>query len=170
MKLELTTCGDATKWCADFDTPNAAWAACESPDWMFWLLRKTKADKKTIQTIACDIAELAVPYAGSNAQVCRDTIATVRAYLIGNATVDEVLAARRAILAARRAADATAYAADATAAAAYAATTYAADATAYAATDAYAAAAATAYARTEMKCACCSVIRNYIKHSPWEPK
>lgn len=36
--LRLGACAEAVEWAAPYETLDAAWAACERPDWLLWRL------------------------------------------------------------------------------------------------------------------------------------
>ena len=162
--IRLQACADALAWARALpsDTsPESAWSACECGDWLMWLLgalhRRGAITRQVLVLAACAAARTALPYlAGRPAEAA--SLAAIEAaerWCRGEATIDEVRAARDAAWTVRREAwRAAAYAA---AAAAYAA---AADA-AYA----YAADAAYAYARTKHLYVVADAIRAAV---PWE--
>ncbi len=157
---------DATEWVQVLptDMPAAeAWAQCERADWMLWLAARAEVDRKLVVLVACDCARTALPiwtkrYPDDGRALA--AIETAERWTRGEATIEDVRAARRDAAAADAAADADAAdaaaadadadaayaAADAAAAAFAAASAAAAYAAAYAA-DAYAAAAAYAARR-----------------------
>ena len=155
----LGACKEAVGWVADRDLPTA-WAECERGDWMLWLVGRMQGKKgwpnrQTIVLVACDCAELVLPIYEKrhpNDDRVRKCIAVTRQWASGEASIDDVRAARNA---AADAADAAAYAA------AYAAADAAADAAAYAA--AYAAAdAADAAARLRTWKECADICRKRL--------
>ena len=142
---DLRACSDARAWAKGKDL-HEAWTTCERADWLLWLASQM-ADKpgwptrKEIVLAACACAETALKYVKPGEDRPRIAIETARAWVRGEASIEDVRLARENAYAAYAAAGAAAYAA---AAAAYAyAAAYAADAA-----DAYAAAAdaAAAYA------------------------
>lgn len=158
----LGACNEAVKWCSDQPNAQAAWDACEHPDWMVWLLAKTagepgSAAHRRVVLLCCDLAATALQYVPQSEKRPAAAIRLARRWARGDATVTmEVLrlAADAAYTAAYAAYDADAYAAaDADA---YAAAAAAAAAAAYAASyaaDAAAAAYAAAYQRTRVRLA-----------------
>ena len=144
----LRACGEAIEWVGQRDFANA-WAECERPDWMLWLVGKMAdeggwPDKKKVVLLAADIAESVLPifekeYPKDGRP--RNAIEAARGWADGKVALKDVRAA--AAYAAAAAADAYA--------AAYAAAAAAAAAAAYAAADADAdaAAAAAAYAAAD---------------------
>ena len=170
----LGACSEGVEWAESQVDDASAWAACERGDWMLWLLsHKTGGPwgegRKALVLTACECARLSLRYTKDpRALKC---VEVVEAWTRGEATVEEVRAARRAAAYAADAADAAAYAAIAAAdAAADAAAAYAADAGAGAAADA-AADAAAAYAAVaakhrEVLRSCADIVR---KHYPVAP-
>jgi hypothetical protein len=149
----LGACNEAVKWCSDQPNAQAAWDACEHPDWMVWLLAKTagepgSAAHRRVVLLCCDLAATALQYVPQSEKRPAAAIRLARRWARGDATVTmEVL--RLAAYAAYTAAAASAAAASAAADAAAAAAAYAAS---YAA-DAAAAAYAAAYQRTRVRLA-----------------
>jgi len=130
-----------SEWLGDRDSARM-WAECERPDWLLWWAGQV-VPRQELVLAACDCAELALRFVPANEDRPRLAIDAARRWARGEATVDEVRAARAAAGYASAAyyagADADYYAADAAAAAA-AATVLAAEAAA-AAVDAAARAA-----------------------------
>jgi len=160
-------CAGGLAWARKFPTAQAAWDACERPEWMCWLLEKTGANNRDLTLLACEFARLALPYARGDAAEL--AIATAEQWAHGDeeVTLDDVRNARdaAAYAAANAAAYAAAYAADAAAAAAADAAAYAAAcAAAYAAAAADAAADAAARVVTLRKC--CDIIRRFYPEVP----
>ena len=108
VKLKkLNACGEAIEYTKQFDSPQAAWDACERGDWMLWVIGKFvgKSRKKLVR-VTCKCARLTwkwMPKEGKSA------IRTAEKWTKGETTIKEV---RTAAYAADAAADA-AYAADA---------------------------------------------------------
>ena len=149
LMRKLGACEEAREWVSSLPnttTLNEAWEKCERAEWMLWLVGKM-ADKpnwptrKDVILAACACAETALKYVPKGELRPGKCIETVRRYVRGEATLEELVGARRAAAAAYAAAAAAYAAADAAAAAAdaYAAADAAAYAAAYAAADAYAA-------------------------------
>jgi len=156
---DLGACSDAREW-AKGKSLAEIWAQCGRADWLLWLIgrmegKKGWPDRKAIVLVACDCAELALPYVKAGEDRPRIAIETARAWVRGEASIEEVRKARDA---ADAAADA-AYAADADAAYAYDAAYAAAAAAAY---DAAAAAAAAYAARNRIREQCLAIIREKL--------
>jgi hypothetical protein len=160
--------GSGGEWAATQPTPEAAWAACARPDWMFWISEKLGVDLKLMVLAACDCARLALPYSGTPCNL--ECIELTEAWCRGEVTIEQLLiAATRASYAA--AAYAAYAAADAVRAAraARAARSAAADAARAARAARAAAAAAADYAayaadaaREQTLAKCCELIRARI--------
>ena len=144
----LGACSPAREWAKGKDLAEI-WTTCKRGDWLLWLVgrmvgREGWPDRTAIVLVACDCAELALPFVPQGEDRPRIAIETARKWVRGEATIEEVSQARAAAAADAAAAYAAAAYAAADAAAAYAAAAYAAAAAAAAA--AYAAAAAAAAA------------------------
>jgi hypothetical protein len=144
LMIKLEACYAAVEWASTKPDLATAWRECKRGDWMLWLINKFdrstpwSEERKPLVRCAVECAAEAAPYegdgeAGQMAALCRQTALL---WTRGEATSEDVIAARAAAWAAANAT----YAASAAAAAA------AAYAAAYAAAVADAAAAATAYA------------------------
>ncbi len=141
--VELQACRDARVWAGD-KTLSQAWKDCERGDWLLWLAAEAGVDRRLIVEAACRCAEAVIGLLPEGEERPLRAIETARAWIRGEATLEEVWRASRAADAAADAAYA-AYAAYAVAYAADAAAAYAADA---AAADAYAAGRSRAKARS----------------------
>ena len=115
---ELRACSDAREWAEGKDL-KTAWDTCERGDWLLWLAGRM-ADKpgwathKAIVSVACDCAELALPYAAPGEMRPAECIRVVRTWVKGEATIEQVRTARNDAYSAAYAASAAAsYAADA---------------------------------------------------------
>ena len=150
-------CQPALNWLGD-RAPETAWRECPRADWMLWAAGKLKADRRLLVTIAYHIARKVLHLVPAGEDRPRIAIETTERWVRGEATIEEVRAARQ------DAWDAYAYAAtaaaEAAAYAAYAAAAYAA----YAAADAYAYAAA-AYAAYADPASHADIVREVL---PWE--
>ena len=91
---KLNACQEAKQWAAG-KTLSQAWVECNRPDWMLWLLGRSSINKKTIATIAVEFAESCAHNAKDYPAVA-ECIAVVKRFLAGEATQDELLAARSA--------------------------------------------------------------------------
>ena len=178
LLTSLKACTEAKEW-AEGKSLQSVWKTCKRGDWLLWLCERM-ADKpgwhtrKDVVLAACDCAETALKYVKEGEDRPRKCIETVRAWVAGTATLDDVIAARHAASAASASAAsaASAYIASASAAytsadaaasvayaaayVAYAAADAAAYADAYAAADAASAAAYAAYKR------CAAIVRKRI--------
>ncbi len=162
----LAACEEARDW-AQGKTLAAAWKQCPRGDWLLWLAGKAGVDRRLVVEAACRCAESVIGLIPAGEERPIAAIASARAWIQGDATIEEVRAAAYAAHAAD-AADAAyaaaayaAYAADACAA--YACAAYAADAADAADDDAYD--ACDAYdtaARKEAQQACASLVRQVI--------
>jgi len=127
LLTKLGACHEA-RHSANNKSLEEVWSTCERGDWLLWLAAKINIDRKLIVGICCDIAEKTLCHVPANEKRPSEVIRIARAWINGEATIEQVLSA--------------AYAASAAAAnAAYAAATYAAYASAsatYAANAAYA--------------------------------
>lgn len=101
----LGACPEALDWLHEFNHPTLqeAWAACPRADWMFWLLRKAiqkghSIDPRALVLCACDIAETVLIHIPAGEDRPRTAIETIRRWLIGEATAEEVRSAHRAAL------------------------------------------------------------------------
>lgn len=119
----LSACDPALTWLAagHYPTFADAWNACPKHDWLLWVIGHTMSHRKIV-ALACDLAEPSLAYTSDPRPAA--CIAVVRRWVRGEATLEEVRAARAAALttyalaiyaanAAIYAADAVAYAADA---------------------------------------------------------
>ena len=97
---KLGACPEARQW-AKGKSLLEVWDTCENPSWMLWLAEHTDWwTHKQLVACAVGCAELAIPFAGVNADVCQATIAVVREWLAGKATLEQVAAAGAAAWAA----------------------------------------------------------------------
>lgn len=106
MKYKLTpilrrmgACEGSLQWLARANraTFADAWNACERHDWMCWLIGRTMPHREIV-ALACDLAEAALAHATDpRPRACIDT---VRAWLRGEATIEEVRGAQSAYAAA----------------------------------------------------------------------
>ena len=172
----LGACFDAKTWAKGKDL-HTIWTTCDRGDWLLWIAGKM-ADKdgwptrKQLVLAACACAETALKYVRPGQDQPRKAIETARAWVRGEASIEDV---RRSAYAA---ADAAAYAANAAdapdavavasaASAAYAASAAAAyDAAAYAAS---AAAAAAAYDAADARAKALANLANVVRQELPEP-
>ena len=167
---KLNACQDAKLW-AEGKTLSQAWQECQRADWMLWLLGRSQINKKIIATIAVEFAEQYSVNAKEYPAVA-ECITTVKKYLSGQATQEELAAAESAALAAESAAElaarAAAWAAWAARLAARLAARSAAESAAWSAAVAVAVSAAAAWsaavavAVSAAESANCEIIRKHV--------
>ena len=86
----LNACSEAQEWVKGYKTLSAAWAKCDRPDWMLWLIGETgtseawSEERKPIVLCACEIARTALPYT-DDLRVLQ-CIETMEAWCRGEAT------------------------------------------------------------------------------------
>ena len=101
----LDACDDAIDWARPYGTDGAtAWAECDNPEWMLWLLGKLSGEpggpeRRKLVGCCADIAALVLPifevkFPGDSR--VRDCIEVCRKYATGKATLVEVTAAAAA--------------------------------------------------------------------------
>ena len=169
----LGACKEAITWVRDYESLEAAWAACHRGDWMLryagWKAGRHGSDgHKKLTLCACECARLALPYTQNPCVLA--CIETAERWARGAATIEELRKAQVAVYAvadsynicAADAAEASeAYAAwSAWSTFAYADHAAAAAAAAYAAYAAYAAARGTTHAQ------CADIVRVYYPTPP----
>jgi hypothetical protein len=91
----LHACEVACEWAETYADIQAAWDACERSDWMLWLLAKT-ADRKLVVSMACLCARTALVHVPDGESRPLKAIITAEAWTRGEATIEEVRAARDA--------------------------------------------------------------------------
>ena len=162
LLARLHACSEARDWSAG-KTLEQAWAECPRGDWMLWLAGHLDIDRKVLVRAACACARLALPFVPADETRPLKAIEAAEAWTRGEATIEDVRAARVARVA--RAAALAAAAACAAAEAAWAcAAAEAAWAVAYAAVCA-AAEAARGAALASKLAECADIVR---KHVPYE--
>jgi hypothetical protein len=136
---ELDACTESRHWLHGITERSAkqCWESCERADWLLWVAARANIDRNALVLAACACARTALKHVPKGEQRPLRAIETAEAWTRGEATIEQVRAARDEAWRYRAAADAAA-----AAAAAYAYAYAAADADAYA--DAYADAAADA--------------------------
>lgn len=97
-KIEhLCPCCEAMNWLTSYQDAQKAWDGCHRGDWMLWLLGRliepnTGDEHKRLVFTAAQCARLALPHTkDERALIC---IQTVERWTRGEATIDEVRAAR----------------------------------------------------------------------------
>jgi hypothetical protein len=114
----INACDEAIEWCSTQPSRQAAWDACTNPDWILFALDKSGSlGPSECRLLACAFARTALPYAGMTREVCERTITVAERHARGEATDEELSAARsEAQSAARSAAWSAAWSADESAA------------------------------------------------------
>ena len=102
----LGACTDARVWAKTQPDLETAWRECKRSDWMLWLLARTtlNQDDPRLRLMACDFAEAALIYVPAGEDRPRQAIEVARRFAAGDATREELAAARDAAGAAARAA------------------------------------------------------------------
>ena len=88
----LAACRDAVKW-VEFRDLKQVWAECERIDWLLWLAGRSNIDSKLLVQVAVECAELSLPnyekqYPNDNR--IRDCINTVKRWIKGEASLEDV--------------------------------------------------------------------------------
>ena len=113
MNLKLSTilssldaCAEAARWAKTQPDLQTAWANCKRSDWMLWLLDRTtlNQDDPRLRLMACDFAEAVLVYVPAGEDRPRLAIECARRFARGEATREEMAAARDAARAAAGAA------------------------------------------------------------------
>ena len=78
---------------------------CFRSDWLLWLVARIGFDRGLITLVACDCIEFVLHLIIENEEYPRKAIETVRAFIVGKATIKEVNTAANASFAATVAAD-----------------------------------------------------------------
>lgn len=86
-------CREAREW-AEGKSLLEAWKRCDRSDWMFWLARRYgRIPKHAVVAIACDCAKPALKIIPKGETRPAEALKTVRAWLEGKATLDQVIQA-----------------------------------------------------------------------------
>lgn len=111
--VELRACPDAVEWARTQPDLATAWATCERVDWMLWLAGRVAGppgddSRRPLVLAACECAERVLPLIRNEwAQaIATAAIQTAQAWAHGEATIEEVRAAKDATTAAADAAPA----------------------------------------------------------------
>lgn len=157
----VRACDSAREWAEGKDLATV-WATCERGDWLLWLVGRMAdnpgwATRKQVVLAACSCAETALKFVKPGEDRPRKAIEIARAWVNGQASIEDVRKASDAPAAYAYAAYASAYAADA----AYNADDVA-DAANASASAAYAAAAYAPAARTLVLAECADIVRKEI--------
>ena len=100
LLLDLRACAEAREW-AKGKSLAEVWAECNRADWLCWLTGRMEGKagwptRKQIVLAACDCAELALPFVKKGEERPRKAIETARAWVRGEASIDEVRTAAAA--------------------------------------------------------------------------
>ena len=105
MELKLSTilsrlnaCSEAGEWAATQPDLQTAWTNCKRSDWMLWLLDRTTLDRDDPQfrLMACDFAGAVLVHIPAGEDRPRLAIECARRFAAGEATREEMDAARDA--------------------------------------------------------------------------
>ena len=103
--MELSTilirtgaCLDARIWAKTQPDLETAWRECKRSDWMLWLLAWTtlSQDDPRLRLVACDFAKAVLIYVPAGEDRPRRAIECARRFAAGDATREELAAARDA--------------------------------------------------------------------------
>jgi len=102
LLLELEACEEARDWAKTQPDLSTAWANCQRPDWMLWLLARTGVakDDSRYRLMACDFAESVLHLVPAGEDRARQAVEVARRYARGEATQEELAAAASAASAA----------------------------------------------------------------------
>jgi len=94
--IEMGACSEAVDWVGD-KTLAEAWATCERADWMLWLVSKIDGSySPRLRLAACACARTSLKYVPAGEDRPRLAIECAERYARGEATKDELAAARAA--------------------------------------------------------------------------
>ena len=98
----LLACQEARDWFTTQPDPETAWAKCERGDWMLWLCGKFSGrpesdGRKTLVLAACQCARLALKHVKKGEKRPLVCIETAERWAKGEATIEELQEARRAV-------------------------------------------------------------------------
>jgi len=85
------------KWADTQPDARTVWFACPCGDWLLSLAAELDIDRRILLTIVCDWAELALPYMLTSDEHPQNAIATTRAWIAGEATLEQIHDASRAV-------------------------------------------------------------------------
>ncbi len=165
LLIKLEACNSAVDWYNDRPS-DQAWQDCPRGDWMLWIATRLGVDHKLLVAAVCDCIDTILHHVPDDELRPRQAIETVRRWIKGEASLNEVRAASDAASNA-----ATSYAAyNAANAASYAATYNASHIASYAANPASYAANAASYIATAGDSTKAEKIMADIvrKRIPWE--
>ena len=102
----LDACIVARTWAKAYPDIQTAWTACQRSDWMLWLIARTTLDQddSRLRLMACDFAEAVLKDVPEGEDCPRRAIEVARRFAAGEASQEEMAAARAAAWAAARAA------------------------------------------------------------------
>ena len=94
--VEMDACAEAVEWVGD-KTLAEAWATCERADWMLWLVSKIDGSyTPRLRLATCACARTSLKYVPAGEDRPRLAIECAERYARGEATKDELAAARAA--------------------------------------------------------------------------
>ena len=94
--VSLDACAESVEWVGD-KTLAEAWATCERADWMLWLVSKIDGSyTPRLRLAACACARTSLKYVPAGEDRPRLAIKCAERYARGEATKDELAAARAA--------------------------------------------------------------------------
>ena len=98
----LDACREARTWAETQPDLQTAWTNCKRSDWMIWIVAHTTLDQDDprLRLMACDFAEAALVYVPAGEDRPRLAIECARRFANGEATREEMAAARAAARAA----------------------------------------------------------------------
>ena len=104
----IDACLEARAWALTQPNLQTAWTNCKRSDWMIWLLDRTTIDfdSPKFRLMACDFAEPVLHLVAKGENRPKAAIEIARKFANGEATREEMAAARDAAGAARAAGDA----------------------------------------------------------------
>ena len=101
--VEMDACAKAVEWVGE-KTMAEAWATCERADWMLWLVTRIDGSyTPRLRLAACACARTSLKYVPAGEDRPRLAIECAERYARGEATKDELAAARAASWGAARA-------------------------------------------------------------------
>ena len=95
-------CAEARTWAKTQPDLQTVWTACKRSDWMIWLLARTTLDQDDprLRLMACDFAEAVLKDVPEGEDRPRRAIEVARRFAAGEASQEEMAAARDAARAA----------------------------------------------------------------------
>ena len=94
--LRHEACGPSLTWLAGRDLATA-WAECGRGDWMLWLAARAGMDRRVVVAACCACARTLLPRIPASETLPLAAIETAERWCHGEASIDEVRAARNAL-------------------------------------------------------------------------